>query len=418
MPEHQVGNLLASLDGRRASLSAVVPRFDEFRARPRQYLAKTPIEIGPASVWGMAFLLGFFVMILVGPVVTLPVSYLLGATGVKNEDARNAVLIPMLFVDYFLSVCLARWLTGGAKLVLREQGVEIHDGWSAVCCPWPLFWASGVEVVAQQSHVFLPIDARFVEQIEKRRWGKVVKRGAGVKNQHFRVFSNQQATMGDAFEVDIRELVGWLQALARDTSSPVAAAPPEMAESITTHAGSVVIHAGESSPAPASVPKPNRRGWVTVPVTQLVFPPLCCSCGSSTGSFREFDAHVGSIDLGRFIPLESSQFLRFQVPCCQNCERVRLERYRTVRNRGMLTGGLVGVLVTAGLTAWNQNIISLGIVFVILGIVIGRWLGHGFGSERHPPVRARRLSVEGGSVEVWFREPSFADAYFAQFVQH
>src|SRR5436190_2095273 len=155
MPEPHVGNLLAALDGGRSSLRAVVPRFDEFRARPRDYLAKTPIEIGPASVWGMAFLLGFFLMIFVGPIVMLPVAKLLDVMEVKDEGDRTAVSVPMLFVAYALSVCLARWLTGGARLVLRTEGVEIHDGWSAVCCPWPLFWASGVQVVAEQSHVFL-----------------------------------------------------------------------------------------------------------------------------------------------------------------------------------------------------------------------------------------------------------------------
>jgi hypothetical protein len=62
--------------------------------------------------------------------------------------------------------------------------------------------------------------------------------------------------------------------------------------------------------------KPDAGGWITLPVTDLVFPPWCAECGAPTLDRQPFRAH------------HSTGFALILIPVCETCQKAFRRNYR------------------------------------------------------------------------------------------
>jgi len=99
-----------------------------------------------------------------------------------------------LLTSALFGVLLGNFINRG-KIVLRLQGLEVHDRHSHVFCPWSLFSSNGVVEVSGQSEIQLPVQPAMVPLIEYHRKGEIEQTGKPVRNQHFRINSSETCAL-------------------------------------------------------------------------------------------------------------------------------------------------------------------------------------------------------------------------------
>lgn len=391
-----------ALDRGRKPLTDLIPDLHELRARPQTFLANAPIVIGPAPRWGRA--------IVIGVLLTVALVMLTGfGSWIIGWRAEGSSVAPMLLIAILVAnVWIASRLMN-ARLTLGPEGVEVHGFFSTVACPWSLFSHPGSvtpvyvghgtpgDKVPETSHIFLPIDSRFLTLIEKRRRGRTVRRGEMARNSFFRIANRQQAVLFDAFRVEITQL----GRLIIDIGNLLGR--------------SVVPPSGEEVSLPIAF---RKGGWIQVPITRLAFPFVCCACGETTQGTQEYIAHDWAIHFGRFVYVPGGQKLSFQVPQCGDCQKKGQGHLAKTRTICCLAGAIFAAFGCAAYYFTGHQSFDLywgGGGLTLVGAFVGYWLGNALGQDRVPPISTRRFSAANGTVELRFRETAFTTAFLAQF---
>jgi hypothetical protein len=164
--------------------------------------------------------------------------------------------------------------------------------------------------------------------------------------------------------------------------------------------------------APAAELQPAVRGedgWVTVRLTRLVLPPLCCDCGTFTSGTQALLASSRNF----------AEHIQIPMPICPRCQSVVRSKLRKPSFIGLGIGLLVPV---GGLSLWlclglpdSQALLlflsTLGISWILpLG---GYGMGQRVGMRKNFPARLGRYNPKKGTLAIYFRNPKYAEAVMA-----
>jgi hypothetical protein len=147
----------------------------------------------------------------------------------------------------------------------------------------------------------------------------------------------------------------------------------------------------------------DAAGRLTVPLTRLVFPQVCCDCWQTTGMTMPLFVQ----GRGAHLLAQNARPLTVDVPVCEACQhRLRGQVHR---------GGTLGMAAGAGLSAMAALALtgvqgSLLLPALIGGLAGGGLLGFLIGSTAadRRPVRVGRYSPSHGTVSLSFRNPDYA----------
>jgi hypothetical protein len=288
----------------------------------------------------------------------------------------------------------------GVELVLTVDGIRLRRRATEVFCPWSLFNVSG-NVLARPNELVLPIAAQaipFVQQYDNER---LVRQGVQVQTPLLRFQKGTEMVLLPQFTAPPEELGRLLLYLGRALGNRL---PTE----------SVPAEACPSADAPESALFADQKnGWMTVSLTALKFPPICCNCGVSAdqvwslwAGFRHVDA-LGGLAYYR-------EKITVRVPICGPCLREVEQQQWRGRQVGTRIGLAVVVVGTLLVLPWRAAVNQVALVFfgvaaaVIVptaGLIIGA-----VAADRRLPVRAARYSGSKNTVALWFRQPAYADS--------
>lgn len=365
-------------------------------ADPATLLAQGPIVIGPCKMYFLAFVLA-----LLAVVYGLPTALLLAAGGpLQSHELLHVLALPVVLLTGAGIVMLRALLKLGAKMVLRAEGVELNYRRSVVWCPWEVFNAPGGAFVKRRTastQMVLPIQVDAIPLIELRKSGTCVARGKDVKTRHFRVTPNAEIAFRALFEVIPRELGDLLLQLGRGLAVRLPPVPePVRNEFIGTLSQAVPAVAG-------------KRRWLTVSLTRLAWPPVCCNCGTPTSNWGELRAGpAGGWLLHPLVHYYHPPELRVRFPLCSVC----FARWRRRQLLGRLCGAAFGILSVLGVA------LAMGIrpgdpewgLSVFAGIV-GLFVGPKLTGQE--PVQIKWYSPGRNTVRVRFRRAFYAKLFLA-----
>jgi hypothetical protein len=375
------------------SLRQFFPDLDELLLDPASYLKAGTVEIGPRRAYGLAALFGVFG---VACLVACAIS------GVWNDER--------LLMGIGLLIGASVWLgwslrMRGHSLLLRPDGVEVRYHDTVVWCPWALFNASGSPVVPEgdnpQIAVILPVSPEAVPFVELRRNESPVAHGALVKAPQFRLTAPDQIVLAGRYEVAASDLGTLLLQIGGRLGRqlPRGSPPPEAYPASETGQAEVV--------------GPDGRGWYTVPLGRLHFPPRCCDCGQPTDATLRLPLDAGDL-VGRIAG--TARPTELPVPLCPECQGFIRAAYQRDSIRGFNLCAVLGCVASVGLVlARGEREIETLIFAALAGAAVGALLGFLFGSgvTRALPVQFRRYRPAVGTLQVRFRDPHYADLVLA-----
>jgi hypothetical protein len=380
--EHLLGKILewvaADLDGRtQKTLRDLVPDFRRLCADPALALAKEPVVIGPAKRYATRLLVGF----LVGAPVGLLTFTVLVATVVPVSHLHTAMMPISFCLAFRLIVCKMR----GGKCILSLDGVAFHYHGIEVSCPWALFNVNGQPyALGEKKGMLLPIQPAAIPYVVQGRQSQqaVTVSGTAVTSPQFRFRSGNQVNLASFYEVDLNELGLLLQIGRRLGKSFPEALPPGMP---------FVENEGRIAPIPST-----RNGWVTLSLTRLTFPPLCCYCCASTNRWHVFE------NLGQ------SERIRLSIPLCEDCKAFQQRGQRRSMRNGVGLGLLIGLACVADFSEFDPTVVavSLGIAGAFVGGVIGHELG------KTGTVKLK-LDSQNGTIDIRVPNPKYAELLLA-----
>lgn len=371
-------------------LFKVVPDLDRLLREPTAVLADGPLVIGPRKSYVMATTMGLVVAFLLacGSVV-----WIIDKPAVKPPPHIRALLGLCILGLPLASILLMLRLLRGGSMTLTTDGVELAYGGTVVRCPWALFNAVGQPFLPGPRRFLLPVAPAAVPFVEARRQDMVFARGALVRTAQLWFPSANEAELKAIYEVDSRELGGLLLALGYLLGTDLPDATPIALDPLPV---------GE---APMVSPVTRKKdGWVTVRLTRLAFPSVCCDCESPTSATRRVRGNA------RF----GDDHVLIDVPVCRMCQAI----YRRTLRRAVAWGagfGFGGPLVLGfvlSLLARRPPIFVVSLFLGILGGALGVWFGSVIGRLRSRPVRLRHYSPRKGTVSIRFRRVDYARHLF------
>lgn len=151
--------------------------------------------------------------------------------------------------------------------------------------------------------------------------------------------------------------------------------------------------------------------WLTLSVSNLVFPALCCRCGAETTDRFDFRGGARLTPLGAIGLLGGiEKVIEVPVPFCAHCRAARQRRKLIGLALGVILGLSLGLALTSlvplGALAGQEWELPARVALVAVAAAVGAaagWVRLG-GRE---PVRLRRFSAAEGSVELWFERPDY-----------
>jgi hypothetical protein len=369
-------------------LAQFLPDLDDFLYDPRAHLQAAPVVVGPRRMYALAALFG------------LPGLALLASCAVagKGDGERLALGIGLLIgASVWLSWSL---MLRGHSLVLHPDGLEVNYRDTSVWCPWALFNAEGEPFVPEsdspRTGLTLPAAPEAVPFVEFRRRGATVAFGAEVRGRQWQFNSGDEVVLPARYEVVAGDLGQLLLQLGRRLGRELPrGAPP--------HAAEMVASLDEVRMTP------DRWGWLTVPLTRLAFPPVCCDCGERTdATLRLAVEATGDRFMG--ILVQQVRPLELAVPVCPVCQARLRQNLHRGGVRGMAAGATVllgmGALVGLQGGADPGTVFAFGLGSAAVGGIVGFLLGTS--ASRRPPAELCRYSPSRGTVAVRFRNPEYA----------
>ncbi len=368
-------------------LARFLPELDDFLYDPRAFLQQGPLVIGPRRMYGLAALFA------------LPGAALLASCAVagKGDGERLALGIGLVVggcVWLFWSL-----LMRGHSLVLHPDGVEVKYRDTAVWCPWALFNVEGEPFVPEgdspRTGLTLPIAPEAVPFVELRRHDAAVAHGAEVRGRQWQFNAADEVVLPARYEVVAGDVGHLLLQLGRRLGRELPrGAPVPSAEPV---ASLDAVRAG-----------PDRWGWITVPLTRLVFPPVCCDCGQATDATQRLAVEARGDWLVGLLA-QPVRPLELGVPVCPACQARQHEELHRGGVRGMGAGAAL-LLVLAAVAghlvgADAGSMFAFGLGFAAVGGILGFLLGTS--ASRRPPAELCRYSPSRGTVAVRFRNPDY-----------
>jgi hypothetical protein len=369
------------------SLAQFLPDLDDFLYDPRGHLQTSPVVIGPRRMYALAALFAL-------PGIAFLVSC---AVAGKGDGERLALGIGLLVGS---SVWLG-WslMMRGHVLVLHPDGIEVKYRDTEVWCPWALFNVEGEPFVPEgdspRTGLTLPVAPEAVPFVELRRQGATVAFGAEVRGRQWLFNAGDEVVLPARYEVAAGDLGQLLLQLGRRLGRELPRGAPPHAAEMGASLDEVRL-------------TPDRHGWLTVPLTRLAFPPVCCDCGERTDATLPLAVEAtGDRLLGLLV--QQVRPLELGVPVCPACQaRLRHNLHRG-GVRGMAAGAVVllgmGALVGLQGGADAATIFALGLGCAAVGGIVGFLLGTS--ASRRPPAELCRYSPSRGTVAVRFRNPEY-----------
>lgn len=372
------------------SLDKVIPHFQKLLAHPAESLVHRPIRIGPLRPYGLAI-----VFLLLTPILpfALRLDTLLGLHG--TLDIALFTLGPLIAL-------LIALLHRRYAMILDRDGVELQHGASVVYCPWDLFNVPGNAFAPEQGRGYslvLPVASAVVARVELRRQGVCVATGRDIATQQLRFKTANEAVLYAPYETPAAELGDLLLRLGRMLGGQPVAEVPWVADELLE----------EKLPEAAAAPD----GWLTIYLTRLPFPPICCDCGRTTQ--QRLPVEVARLDsMGRVKGLFGSpEVVRVPIPVCAACQR----SYRRKWWRGCLLGLTGGLFVVTSLVLQvvfveHIRLLSFEVLVMLMVLVtpLVPFLAYGIGSVcgGKPPVEVGSYWPRERAVTLRFARPGYA----------
>lgn len=369
-------------------LYRVVPDLDRLLHNPAETLAAGPITIGPKKRYASAIALGLFLALIL---TCGSLFWIERIPGGVPPLARLLFILMILGLPLALILMMLRILRGG-RLTLTADGVELLYRGLVVHCPWALFNAVGQPFSPGYRRIHVPVAPAAVPFVEVRRHDTVIAQGLRVRTRQFWFDSAAGAVLKSLYEVKSKEIGELLLSLGYLLGTSL---PKDAEAALHPHLEEMTV----TEPAIR-----GKDGWVTVQLTRLAFPPLCCSCGDPTRSTRKFRGKTALRDDHVFI----------MVPTCDSCQAARLSLWRRSLFWGTFLGfasplflGFVGSLFFR-----TPVFFGLGLFLSFFGALFGLWLGNVIGRRRSRPVQIKRYSPHKGTVAIRFRRAEYTRDMF------
>jgi hypothetical protein len=379
-------------------VSTVVPDLEELLLNPQQTLAGRQIVIGPGTRLGSPIVLVTTLGLLVWYCTILRWGLLVALIQRgPNQMIAWAGLVVLPSLVLLGLACFAGYQARGGRMVLSERGVELHYRGTVVVCPWQLFNTPGQPVFPRRDLLILPVDPAAVPLVEAYRGGHLVAVGMDVDTKQLQLPSPAEALLLPLYRINALVLGKIVLHLGRvlGAATPNAARPQglrrtELAEDVSGG---------------------NSDGWITIPLTRLVFPPRCCACGAPTRGRQKFSAHELSLDPGRLLHPTLSESVHVWVPVCYACQTANQRRVFHAVVYGFGIGLLLVSMSVGGARLWPGNLIIAYLVMfsLFLGPLLGGVIGYYLGRARSQPVQLRHYEPANGTVSIRFRRPGYAE---------
>ena len=301
------------------------------------------------------------------------------------------LLIVLLLIPIWLGLSVGR----GGVCIFNDDGVRLIRGGKEVFCPWSLFSTSGQPVIPfvqsmigkNASDLFeLPVNPAAVAFTEIRKNGQTIANGMMVKTAQFRFRSSELASLTNFYHVRTEDLASLLLHHGR----------------LRAKAPVVGSHAALESAVCL-----QQNGWMTISLTRLRFPQVCCDCRNHTTTTQPFRV------------LHMTGYACIAIPLCEMCQRTFQRAFRRAFWKHFLMfvvstttcGFVAGMIVSQGQRRFEFP--EIPIIFAVLagicGSFAGWFLSKSMATRKVPaPVELHRY-LKNGSVTIRFRSPQYTE---------
>lgn len=382
-------------------LPKLIPQWKHLRRDPQKVLAEGDIVIGPVKRYVTAASSGLLVGLASGGII-------LGILAEKLERQQPwerhlpwEVIGGVVVAGWVLAFFGVLWLLQGATMILRADGVELRRRGLVVRCPWALFSARGQPFQPGEGRVLLPVNPAAVAQATVNDRPGLDARGGKVRNNLLASKPPGQAVLYARYRARVMDLAELLLHLGGLLALEAAGEEP--------------VELLEPTPEPVSAapaPQIDAKGWVTVDLTRLEFPALCCECGRRTENVERYSGDPALFSSGNTRRPGTGDYVVVPVPVCEECS----SRHWRKALRGAAVGflfGLVplGLFTVATLDVMNERIWppmagAIALVFTLTGAFFG-WR---YGAMRSRPVELKHYSRRDGTVALRFRRAEYTEA--------
>ena len=410
------------------SLQQAVPDLQRLLSEPVRTLECGDITIGPEGNCLFSILL---TLVTVFPlwVVSAFASSLLCPAVKQGPLVWSLFEVPLVMFSFLLIQRLSR----GHPCILTKTGVQFQSTRETVFCPWALFNAPGqptpviavrrlpgvLRLLPWQSQrcvsVLLPICPQAVSSVESRQHDMVTAQGTEVRARQFKLKSDHEAELR-GFVVSAEVLGGLLLHLGRALAGP--ASGGVVSGKVTTDNSQLATHySREKQVSPAATR--DKNGWITVSITRVSFPSLCCDCGALTTTTQAFRGEMPF--LHQLVKGQVSLWLR--IPVCDACQHANQRQSRKAFWKrflfifgangvggGLLLGTMIGIR-----SPWRLDPVPpiICAIFVGLASLPFALLRGRRASGKVSPVSLQRFMYKEGTVALRFRRPAYAEHVLA-----
>jgi hypothetical protein len=162
----------------------------------------------------------------------------------------------------------------------------------------------------------------------------------------------------------------------------------------------------------------DKDGWITVSLTRVTFPSMCCDCGATTTSVQAFRGYMPFLH-----QLSQGQVdLRLPIPVCDVCQiaiKRRLRKafcmaYLMVFGLGVVVGfSLGGILASVAGAFFVAGGFAGSFLGGLVSLFIGWFVGRRAAQNAAMPAQVERFLPKNGTVAIRFRRPEYAEQVVA-----